>query len=228
MARVLVLREAEDGTRTAEALRARGHEPLLLPLQTACLLDPPPGGGPVGGFIATSAHAAPWLARHAAGMPVLAVGARTAEALRGAGLGRVVEGPGRARDLVPMAAALGSKAGAPLVYAAGRLRLPDLETGLRARAVPFRTIEVYGMDDRVPDEAEIDRALAGGLPDAALILSRRQAELFEALAARRAALLHPALRPLCLSAAVAARLRPGRRGEWGERPTLDRLLALLD
>lgn len=225
MARVLVLREPEDGARTAAILRARGHEPLLLPLQVVRPLVPPLGPEPVGGFVATSAHAAPWLAAHATGAPVLAVGARTAEALRARGISGVIEGPGQAEDLVPLAEALRSRA--PLVYAAGRVRLPDLERGLAARGVAVRTLEVYDMADRRPTDEEIDRVLAGGVPDAVLLLSRRQADLFEALSSSRPALRRLGLRPLCLSQAVAARLDPSRRAEWGARPTLDSLLARL-
>jgi uroporphyrinogen-III synthase len=227
VARVLVLREPEDGARTAAILRARGHEPLLLPLQVVRPLVPPLGPEPVGGFLATSAHAAPWLAAHAtgAGAPVLAVGARTAEALHARGIPDVIEGPGRAEDLVSLAEALRSRA--PLVYAAGRVRLPDLERGLAARGVAVRALEVYDMADRRPTDEEIDRVLSGGVPDAVLLLSRRQAELFEALSSSRPALRSLGLRPLCLSEAVAARLDPSRRPEWGARPTLEDLLARL-
>lgn len=228
MARVLVLREAEDARRTAERLAARGHEACLLPLQEARALEPPLGAGPVGGFLATSAQAAPWLARHAAGrgLPVLAVGRRTAEALRAAGVADVVAGPGRAADLCALAASL--MPSAPLVYAAGRVRLPDLEAGLEASGVPFRTVEVYDMADRTPGDAELDRLAAGGPLDAVLLLSRSQAELFGALTLRRPGDFPPELRHLCLSEAIARRLSPGRRAEWSARPTLDALLALLD
>ncbi|WP_279478998.1 uroporphyrinogen-III synthase [Aureimonas sp. SK2] len=228
MARVLVLREAEDAARTADVLRAHGHEPLLLPLQEVRPLDPPLEGGPFGGFLATSAHAAPWLARHAAGtaLPVLAVGERTAEALRAAGLPEVVAGPGRARDLPALAARLPS-GDAPLVYAAGRTRLPDLEAGLLAADVRFRTLEVYDMVERRPGEDELDRLTESGPPDAVLLLSRGQAALFEALAARRPGLRPAALRHLCLSSAVADGLSPGRVAEWPAEPSLDALLARL-
>nr|WP_281411775.1 uroporphyrinogen-III synthase [Aureimonas phyllosphaerae] len=221
------MREPEDGARTAAILRARGHEPLMLPLQAVHPLWPPLGAEPLGGFVATSAHAAPWLARHATGTgaPVLAVGARTAEALRSKGISEVIEGPGRAEDLVPLAEALRSQA--PLVYAAGRIRLPDLEAGLRARGVAFRTLEVYDMVDRLPADAQVELALTGGAPDAVLLLSRRQADLFEALSTRHPELRAGSIRPLCLSQAVAARLASTRRPEWGARPTLDDLVARL-
>lgn len=228
MARVLVLREPGDAARTAAMLRRRGHEPMLLPLQAVRPLDPSLGREPVGGFLATSAHAAPWLARHAAatGRPVLAVGERTAEALRDAGVAAVVAGPGRAKDLVPLAASL-ADGQAPLVYAAGRVRLPDLEAGLDAAGVLFRTLEVYEMIDRRPAADELARLVAGGPPDAVLVLSRRQAELFEDWAPQGDALHRADLRFLCLSEAVAASLRPGRRAEWGARPALEDLLARL-
>ncbi len=209
-------------------LRARGHEPLLLPLQEVRPLDPPLGAGPFGGFLATSTHAAPWLARHAAGanLPVLAVGARTAEALRAAGVRQAVAGPGRAADLAALAAEAGP-GGAPLVYAAGQVRLPDLEACLRAAGVAHEVRVVYAMDERRPDDAEIEALGRGGPPDAVFLLSRRQTELFEELAARRPDFLPVSMRHLCLSQAVAARLAGGREGEWGVRPTLDDLLERL-
>lgn len=64
MARVLILRERDEARRTAAALEARGHQPLILPLEAARPLDQGPPQGAFAGFAVTSARAVPALARH--------------------------------------------------------------------------------------------------------------------------------------------------------------------
>ena len=63
MARVLVLRAAAEAESTGAALAARGHVPLLLPLQAIETLETPLPDGRFAALLVTSANAVPALAR---------------------------------------------------------------------------------------------------------------------------------------------------------------------
>ena len=131
--RVIVTRARADAERTAAALRARGHEPLLSPVlaivRTGAAVHP----GQAQALVATSAHAFEAIsadeASSLAHLPLFVVGARTAEAAERAGLAapRLT-----AAQVSGLAAQMGSAlpAGAKLLYLAGRDRKPDLEEAL--------------------------------------------------------------------------------------------------
>lgn len=231
--RVLVLRDPDGGARTADQLRRRGHTPLLLPLSRIEPLDPEvPGPGRFALVLATSRHAVPWLARRrgriGGGVPAAAVGASTARALREAGWPVALEGEGGAAELLAPLAAMVREAGAPLLYAAGRVRLPETEEGLRAGAIPFRLAEAYDTRGRMPPREEVE---ALGRADDALLLSVGQAEGFGRLRALWPDL--PALAPerlLCLSERIARILPPGaaREVRIAPRPRVETLLDMLD
>ena len=201
-----MLRAPDEARRTAALRAARGHVPLILPTETIATSDAPAPPEPFAGLIATSANAAPWLARRYPGdrRPVLAVGRRTALALESAGFPDVRTGQGRAADLVPVAAALAVESEAPLLYAAGRVRLPDFEEALGAAGVPFAIAEVYDTLARDPDDAEVTAAFHDGPPDAVLLLSAGQGRALGRLLARHPRRFGPAPSLLCLSERVAA------------------------
>ena len=144
--RVVVTRPHADGARTAAALEARGHEVLLAPLMqvervTAAL------SGAWGGVIVTSANA-PGAIDDAArpallGLPVYAVGQRSAEAARAAGFTDVACADGDARDLVRLIAQRQKPAKAPLLYLAGEDRAADLIEALAARGLAAELRVVY-------------------------------------------------------------------------------------
>ena len=229
MARVLVLRPQPDADRTARALLARGHAPLLLPLQRIVPTDTPAPTASVAGFIVTSLQAvAPLAAAFPRDpRPALAIGPETAAALRAAGLQGIAAAADAADDLVAAAAALAATADLPLLYAAGRVRLPRLEAALRAAGVAVLAWEVYDTHPLSPGPAEV-RALVGDRPpDAALLLSAGQATGFARLAARVAGVFAPPTRLLCLSARIAAGLPAELRPSAAISP-LPTLEALFD
>ena len=207
MARVLVLRPAADAATTAREVEARGHEPQLLPAEEIVTLATSPPQGPFSGFLVTSAHAVPALAAGFSGsrLKILAVGARTAAALRAAGFDDVTVGLGGAADLVEPALALAAEAHLPLLYAAGRVRTDTLEIALARRSAPLCLWEVYDTRTLDPQPEDIARATAGRAPDAVLLLSRGQVAAYLRLAAR---LPQSAAGPrlLCLSARIAEAL----------------------
>src|SRR6476619_7629717 len=97
--RLPVTRPAPHATRTTEALRARGHAPLLATLTIAADL-----AGPYDGVLMTSANAARALTAHPrcselTQLRCFTVGARTAEAARAAGFTDTVSAEGALGDL---------------------------------------------------------------------------------------------------------------------------------
>lgn len=192
-------------------------------------LDPAPPEAPLAGLVVTSRHAVPWLARHYLGraLPVLAVGGATGEALRAAGFADVRAGPGRASDLAALAAALPRRAGEAFLYAAGRVRLPDLEAGFAGADLPLRVAEVYDTVPATPTDAEMHHARAGGRAHGALILSRGQARAFERFVEGAGDVLGEDVALFCLSGAIALELSPqfGKNAVVAEAP---RFVSLVD
>ncbi len=230
--RVLITRPEADAERTAERVRALGHEPVLAPLirivpTGAALPDVPPDA-----VLATSRNAVAAI-RGDAGLsrdvPLFAVGAETAAAARAAGFGRVVDGGGTAERLAEAVGAAMPR-GARLLYVAGRPRKPHLESALSGAYV-LDVVEVYRSEAAatLPPDA---RSLlgAGADPVAVLHASRNAADVFirladEAGAGERArAALH-----LVVSEDAAEPLRRAgcREIRVSPRPTPDALPELL-
>jgi len=207
--RLLVTRPQSDAERTASALRALGHEPISAPLlHIEVLPDAELGSGPWAAILVTSANAAFAIAQHPRGaelknLPVLAVGERSAQAMRAAGFVDVISAGGDSGDLARLAAGR-LKQSVPLLYLAGADRSGNIAGDLAAQnyavhvAVIYRAVAEGGLP-RVAAEA-----LATGI-DGVLHFSRRSAEAY-VNAAREAGLLQTAVtkpRHFCLSAQIA-------------------------
>ncbi|MWV25367.1 translation initiation factor 2 [Methylobacterium sp. 2A] len=206
--RVWVARPEPGATRTGAALAARGHAPLVAPVLAVRPTGEPPPDGPFDALLLTSANAVPALRGIAAlhGLPVFAVGARTAALAREAGLGPVHEGPGDAAGLAALVRRM-LPPGARLVHAAGAERKPEPAAALAGGGFRVATFVAYAAEALpiLPDS--VGRALAGGNLDAVLHYSRRSAAT--ALARAEEAGHGGAFRRLkhyCLSADVAAPL----------------------
>ncbi len=210
--RLLVTRPEPDGKSTAARLRALGHDVVVAPVLRLKAVAASFGPGPFAALIITSRNAARALATHArrdeiVGLPVFAVGERSAEAARAAGLSDVVSADGDGDDLVRLVAARFAGSGARLLYLAGEDRAGDLAGSLAAHGIAIETAIVY----RAVAERGFSRRLAAGVAagplDAVLHYSPRSAEAF--LAGAEAAGLTGAMLAavhLCLSADVAAPL----------------------
>jgi uroporphyrinogen-III synthase len=205
--RLLVTRPEADGERTADTLRARGHEVLVAPLmQIEVLPDAELGAGPWGGIILTSANAVRAIQQHARraelwACRVFTVGGRTAEAARSAGFADVTSADGDARDLVRLILA-GERA--PLLYLAGEDRAADIPRALAAHSVPVETAVVYRAVKAQVLAPAVAAALRAGTLDGVLHFSNRSAAVYLDCA-QRAGLLVRALTPFhyCLSGDVA-------------------------
>jgi len=230
--RVVVTRPQADGARTAAALEARGHEVLLAPLlqveRVAANLS-----GAWSGVIVTSANAPGALddAAKAAllGLPIYAVGQRSAEAARAAGFTDVACADGDARDLVRLIAQRQIPAKAPLLYLAGEDRAADLVQALAVRGLATELRVVYRAVT-LPFPPELEAALEAGDVEAVLHFSRRSAQSYVA-GARDAGIADQALAVLhyCLSEQVAEPLRAAGAGKVAVAPRPDEaaLIALL-
>lgn len=201
-------RPEPGATRTGTALAAQGHAPLVAPVLVVRPTGAASPDGPFDGLLLTSANAVPEPREAASlrGLPVFAVGARTAALAAQAGLGPVHAGPGDAAGLAALAAGL-LPPGARLLHRAGAERKREPAATLIAAGFRVTTVVAYTAEalPALPDA--VDGALAGGWLDAALHYSRRSAAVALALAdAAGHGGAFRALKHYCLSVDVAAPL----------------------
>jgi len=232
--RIVVTRPQDDGERTAEVLRERGHIALVAPLLR---VEPLPVGlrQTYGAIIITSANAAIAIADQPArdalaALPLYAVGRRSADAARAAGFNDVHVAGGDMKDLVRLIAEHRPDARAPLLYLAGEDRSGDLIGDLAVRGIAAELAVVYRAAP-VPFSAELIGALQSGAIDAVLHYSRRSAEQYVA-GAKATGIATPALRlrHICLSGPTAASLieAGARNVAVAKRPDEQAMIALLE
>jgi uroporphyrinogen-III synthase len=202
--RVLVTRARPEAERTADQLARRGHTVTAAPLTEPVPTGEPMPSGPFDAFVVTSARAVRALENVGRrSLPALAVGERTAAALRDAGFQDVRTGPGEAAGLAELASRL-FPAGARLLHVAGRHRKAEPEASLMAHGHRVRIWEAYEAKAIECFPGEVAAGLRAGQFDAVLHFSRRSAGLFVELAERAG--LRPQLSMpthLCLSPDVA-------------------------
>jgi uroporphyrinogen-III synthase len=216
--RLLVTRPEPDATRTAQALRRRGHAVLVAPLLSTQTVEAE-FEGPYGGVLLTSANAARAVSSHPRAaeltrLPAFTVGARGAEAAHAAGFGDVASADGALGDLVRLVAARFAGSRARVLYLAGEDRAGDLAGELAAHGVAVDTVVIYRAvaAERLP--AELAQALSGGKFDGALHYSRRSVTTLIGLA-EQAGVLNAVLNlaHYCLSDEVAAPWREAGAGQ---------------
>ncbi len=206
--RLLLTRPQPDAARTAVALRALGHEPIVTPLiEIEVISGVDPDGGPWAAILLTNANALWAIAGFAwrddwRDLPIFAVGDRTAQAVRENRFTAVTSAGGDVNDLANLVAARLNPP-ARLLYLTGEDRSGDLAGTLRARGFVVDMVVVYRAMVAETLPAEAATALTSGI-DGVLHYSRRSAETYVS-AARAAGLLASALKPIhfCLSAQVA-------------------------
>jgi uroporphyrinogen-III synthase len=230
--KLLVTRPEPDGERTAEALRARGHTVLLAPLTRITPVHADLGPGPWAALLVTSANAVRALENHPqrqrlSGLPVLAVGDRTAEAARKAGFADVTSAEGTSKDLISLANSRYAGEGPPLLWLAGADRAGDFATA----GVPVEIRVIYQAVADIGLTPEAVDALRDGSLDAVLHFSRRSAAAYTCETAKSGFAVSALLQAhCCLSAAVAEPLTAAgaTRVRISPRPTEQSLLHLVD
>ncbi len=234
--RVLVTRPEPGASRTLKGLETLGFKPVVLPLtEIRALSDGLPQDFATG-FDAVAVSSANAL-RHAdrtllsvlAGLPVFAVGARSAEAASAAGLETPTVGPGDAEGLAALMARRLDR-GHRIAYLCGRVRKPGFEHALNAAGLETLPVETYDTVTVSYGDAEL-RALLDGPPfAAAMVYSSVAAMAFGALAGRAG--IDPLIAQstiICISSRVAAPLSglATDRLRIAATPTEEAMLALL-
>jgi len=209
--RLLITRPGADADRTAQVLRARGHDAVVVPvLQLNIIADAALAAGPFAAVAMTSANAVRAIAQHPGRaalleLPVFTVGRHTAAAAQAAGFASVTSADGGLPELTHLIAA--RVPGGRLLYLAAEDRSGDLAAALAPHGIAADTAVVYRMATN-PRLAQDLGAALDARPDGALHYSRRSAQTF-LVGAGTAGRLDAALRlsHYCLSAEVAAPLR---------------------
>ena len=214
--RVLVLRPHDGARRTAARLVARGHQAISSPVMETMATNAQAPAGAFDALIATSAQAFGFIDADALTpflrLPLMCVGARTAQAAREAGFGDIAS---EAPDAVSLATRIArQKSARSLLYLAGHDRKPDLEKALAAADIVITPWVVYKARALPALREDAILSLRAGRLDAVLHFSRRSAAIFCACIAQAAledearALLHVAIS--ADAAAALQQLAPAR------------------
>ena len=234
--RLLVTRPEPDATRTAEALVALGHTPILCPMLDIVREPPRPLPAKCQAIAATSANAIRALAAHpdvsaVRNLPLFAVGDRSAVEARRAGFAGARSAGGGLPELCGMIVADLDPADGPILYAAGDVQSGDLAADLGAAGFTVATEILYRSVARPRLSEEAVAALRSGGVDGVLLFSARSAEAFVgALAADGLSPLPDTVSAFALSEQAAAPLAGALHGavRSAARPEQIALFALLE
>lgn len=205
---MLVTRPEPDASETAARLNALDIGTVIDPLLIARTLPTSlPAAAGFAALAVTSANALRALSDRGdlstyLGLPLFAVGDRTADAARRFGFADVTSARGSADDLVALLARAGLEG--PILHPAAKHQAADLGKALAPHGIMVITAPVYDMVPATGLGAATRDGLASGAIEAALFYSRRTAETFARLAADLGD--RTRLGVLCLSEAVAAPL----------------------
>ena len=228
--KVALFRAIEDLSRTSEALRRSGLEPVAAPVFETIVVAPKPPLPSCNFLIATSAKAfsafptAPALWRK---VPIAVVGAATAAAAELRGFQRPLNVSENSAELATFLIDGGIPCPRTL-YLAGRDRKPELEHALMSAGFPHATLETYRSQARAAWRADESAGIAAC--SVALHFSRRSAELALGLAhesrlgARFREMVH-----VCISGDAAEPLRAGGAAQVlvADKPTEGRMLSAI-
>jgi uroporphyrinogen-III synthase len=223
---ILVTRPQPDNEATGASLRARGFDVLLAPMlrfEPVALPDDP--AADYAAVIVTSANALRAVESQAAsrrllGLPLFAVGERTASAARRAGFVNVISAGGDAADLRELVLARSSHKGKdkdkdrklrtvrPVLYLAGAELSRDLAGELGEHGVSVVTRTTYRMVAASALPRQTCDAIAANQVEAVLHYSVRSARAFvDAVRSAGVEISALAVQQCCISATVAAILR---------------------
>lgn len=187
MKRVLVTRPEPAASETANVLRERSFEPVILPLSRIAAL-PLTHDLPDCDVIAiTSTNALRDIPAdalsHLLDRPCFTVGAKTASAARAIGFTHVESADG---DATLLAARIITRCrkGDRITYLTGRVRLPDFERMLLQAGFGVAVVETYDTYLRTPSTFEFEALRTGRPIDAALIYSAKAADAMQSMTAR--------------------------------------------
>ena len=234
--RVLVTRPAEDAGPLAEALEARGFEPVLEPLlEIRFLAGAALDLAGVQALAFTSANGVRALVNSApgandSGHRVFAVGAATAKAASDAGFEDVISADGDVAALAEVIIAECPPQGGAVLHVAGTRRAGDLVAALEDAGIEAQRVVLYEAVAARSLSESLRHGIAAGEIGTVLIFSPRTAALFvnlmtdAGLAAHAHGMVLVALSPAVVEAASAL--------SWGavriaDKPDGDALLRAL-
>jgi uroporphyrinogen-III synthase len=234
--RVLVTRPELDARREADALIARGHEPVMAPLlQIEFLPSVSLNLEGAQALIVTSRNALRALATHeeldeALQLPLFAVGEATARAARELGFTEVTIGPGTGAGLLPLIRREVHPEKGALVHLSAEAVAFDLKPTLEEEGFEVRRTVLYRAHPAPALADDIVAGLSSGAVSGVILLSPRTAKTFAALAERQGVVTN-AKGPVCycLSQSVAEAVTPlGLEVRVPVHPREEDVLALLD
>lgn len=235
--RVLVTRAEPEASRFVDALRAKGHEPLLAPLLRHDTLATPSDFeaklDEVQAVLLTSANGARALAKatRRRDLRLLVVGDATAETAESLGFHDTLSASGDAAALAVLVRKQVRADSGPLLHAGGAVTAGDLVGQLAAAGYTIAHAALY--ETRLADTLpfDVERALAEGTVDAVALFSPRTAEAFVKLAGRpetAGGLARTAAVAMSQAVAERASSLPWRAVAVAERPTQDEMLLAID
>lgn len=230
--RVLITRPIEDALRTAERVRARGHEPVVAPLLSVSFRS-----GPeirledVQAVLATSANGVRALAMRSSrrDIAIFAVGGQTAAAAREAGFSSVRSAEGDARALASATAQWAEPGRGILLHASGADGGSALTSLLREQGYQTQRIDLYDIMAARELPRDARERIGRGEIGAALFFSPRSARAFRDCV-RASALDVSAMSAICISEAAKSALSPlaFRDIRVSARPDMDSVLDCLE
>jgi uroporphyrinogen-III synthase len=232
--RVLLTRPRAQADPLARTLRGRGYEVRIEPMLAVVFLD---GVAPdldgVAAILFTSANGVRAFARRSScrERAVFAVGDATAAAAREAGFANVESAAGDVASLAALVAERLDPAAGTLLHVSGRSVAGDLAGDLEGRGFALRRAVLYRTEPAREFSPGLKKSLARGHLDVVLFFSPRTAAAFvEGVARAGLSRTLGGLTALCLSEAVAGRLRGfgWRRVEVAERLDAVAMLDRLD
>jgi len=234
--RVLVTRPDPDARQEADALIARGHEPVLAPLlKIEFLKDVPLDLEGAQAVVITSRNALRALADHpqrdeVTALPLFAVGEATAWAGRQFGFSEVTIGPGTGAGLPPIIRREVHPEKGALIHIGAEKVAFDLKGALEEDGYELRRFVLYRSHPVETLSDEIVSELETGAIARVLLLSPRTARTFARLAQDRGLVTEAkGLVCYCLSQAIAEAVAPlGFAVRVPQHPREEDLLALLD
>lgn len=234
--RLLLTRPGEDGERSADLLRAHGHDVVCEPL----LRIKARGGATLDlsgaqGLLATSANGVRAVAglamAEALALPLYAVGDATARAGREAGFAQVTSAGGDVNALAALVCERVDPAHGRLIHVAASTRAGDLKGVLTGHGYVVDIAVLYESEAVTALSRDTQAKLQAGHFDAVLLYSPRTARIYAGLVVAADIRLPGDLMHACLSPAVAEALRAldlaPRQIAVARRPTQDELIAVL-
>lgn len=228
---ILVTRPQPECRRTAERLRQSGLEAVEAPMLEMARTAPDTFDlDGVTGLAVTSSRVAPILKQHGqferlAGLPVFAVGSRTADAMRSAGFGQVLSADGDVNALARLIR--DNLPDGKLLYPCARDRAGDLEGQLSKHEVRCDPAVVYSMDPVQGLAPQVIECLRSGAIDRVLVFSKRTAQAFlDGLARDAATEVLEGLSVLAISSQAAKPLAGYTLVKIAVHPTEEALLEL--